>query len=234
MIRVVICDDEHATETIIRYFVQLNNLPIEIVGVAHNGLDAINVIRSTQPSLVFMDVMMPYLTGFEVIEKVSDIISPKHIVIITGYESFEFAQSALRLGACDIILKPLDFDQLSRAVNHAVGWKVTHSDLVNNVLEHIHNHLSEPITLECLANQFFCSEAHLSREFKKYMDCNIITYLRNVRMQTAVQLLSKNDLSVTEIAAQTGYTSLNGFYQAFRAYTGTTPAAYIKNAKSKE
>jgi len=230
MIRVVICDDEPATETIIRYFVQLHQLPIEIVGVAHNGLEAVKIIRQTLPSMVFMDVMMPYLSGFEVIEKVRDVVSPQHIIIITGYESFEFAQSALRLGACDIILKPLGFDQLAAAVDNAVGWRITSSDLVNEVLEYIHLHFAESITLELLAARFFCSQAHLSREFKKSMNCSLMTYLRNVRMQHAIKLLSEKELTMTEVAAKTGYASLNGFYQAFRAYTGTTPAAYIKDS----
>lgn len=65
MIRAVICDDEKAALNIIRYFIESANLPIEIVGMAENGRDALKLIRDLKPELAFMDIRMPYMDGFE-------------------------------------------------------------------------------------------------------------------------------------------------------------------------
>ena len=57
-----------------------------------------------EPGLVFMDNHMPYMNGFEVIQK----LQGSKVIIITAYDSFEYAQRALRLGASDILSKPIE------------------------------------------------------------------------------------------------------------------------------
>ena len=112
MIRAVICDDEKAALNIIRHFVEAETLPIEIVGTAQNGKDAWELIQREKPDLAFMDIHMPYMNGFEIIQKMTD----TKVIIITAYDSFEYAQRALRLGASDIISKPVEFEQLRQAI----------------------------------------------------------------------------------------------------------------------
>ncbi len=72
MIKAVICDDEKAALNIIRHFIEARKLPIEIVGTAENGRDAWNLIQSKRPDLVFMDIHMPYMNGFEIISRMKD------------------------------------------------------------------------------------------------------------------------------------------------------------------
>ena len=93
MIRAVICDDEKAAIKIIKYFVENTNLPIEIVGTAENGRDALNLIKDTKPDLAFMDINMPFLDGFEVIDQIEN----TKVIVITAYDSFAYAQKALRI-----------------------------------------------------------------------------------------------------------------------------------------
>ena len=69
MIRAVICDDEKAALNIIRHFLDAQKLPIEIIGTAENGRDAWSLIKREKPDLVFMDIHMPYMNGFEIIQK---------------------------------------------------------------------------------------------------------------------------------------------------------------------
>ena len=80
--------------------------PLEIVGHAYDGLQAADLIKKEKPDLVFMDVRMPFMDGFEVIEQMEGC----KVIIITAYDSFSYAQRALRLGASDILAKPIDFD----------------------------------------------------------------------------------------------------------------------------
>ena len=64
MIRAVICDDETASLAIIKYLIESEGLPIQIVGTALNGQSALELIRREEPDLAFMDIQMPKLNGF--------------------------------------------------------------------------------------------------------------------------------------------------------------------------
>lgn len=227
MIRAVICDDEKAALNIIRHFLDAEKLPIEIIGTAENGRDAWNLIQKEKPDLVFMDIHMPYMNGFEIIQKMKE----RKVIIITAYDSFEYAQKALRLGACDIISKPIEFGQLKQAIIRAVGWKFTGNEIVDTILAYIYEHYSEKIELETLAGITFCSESHLARVFKKYMGMTIVSYIHKVRIEKSIQLLEKGEVSVKEAAEAAGYQNLNNFYKYFKLYVGEPPACYVRRKK---
>lgn len=224
MIRAVICDDEKAAQNIIRHFVEAQILPVETVGTAENGREAWKIIQKEKPDLVFMDIHMPYMNGFEIIQKLTD----TKVIIITAYDSFEYAQKALRLGAMDILSKPIEFEQLKQAIVRAVGWKFTGNEIANTVLEYIHAHYYEKMELETLANYTFCSPSHIARVFKKHTGMTVISYVHKVRIEKSIEKMTEEGLSVKEAAEEVGYQSLNNFYKYFKQYTGMAPAAYLK------
>lgn len=227
MIRAVICDDEKAALNIIRHFIEKEKLPIQIVGTAENGRDAWNLIECQKPNLVFMDIQMPYMNGFEIIRKMKDC----KVIIITAYDSFEYAQKALRLGACDILSKPVDFEQLKAAIVRAVGWNFTANETVNTILAYIYQNYNEKIELNTLAGLTYCSVSHIARVFKKYTGLSIISYMHKVRIEKSVRLLEDQGISVKEAAEQVGYQNLNHFYKYFTQYMGMAPASYIKQRR---
>lgn len=230
MINAVICDDERAALNIIRHFIEAEKFPINIVGTAENGRDALNLIQCEKPDLVFMDIHMPYMNGFEIIQKVKN----TKVIIITAYDSFEYAQKALRLGACDIISKPIEFEQLKQAIIRAIGWEFTGNELVDHILVYIYSNYSQKIELEHLSKLTFCSESHIARVFKKHMGVSIISYVNKVRIDKAVQLLDQESISVKEAAERTGYQNLNNFYKYFKIYVGVTPAIYVQRGKDTQ
>lgn len=229
MIRAVICDDEKAALNIIRHFIEAEMLPIEIAGTAENGRDAWNLIQREKPDLVFMDIHMPYMNGFEIIQKLKD----SKVIIITAYDSFEYAQKALRLGAVDIILKPIDFQQLRQAIARAVGWNFTGNEVVDQTLAYLYEHYNDKIDLETLARQIFCSESHLARSFKKYTGMTVVSFVHKIRIEKSRHMLKEEGLSVKEAAERAGSQNLNHFYKYFKQYTGMTPAAYMKKNGSR-
>lgn len=222
MINAIIVDDEPAVAKIICHFIDKENLHIDIVGIATNGVEAIDLIENNDVQLVFLDIRMPFMDGFKVMEKVPD----KNFIIITAYDSFEYAQRALRLGAKDILLKPIEYEQLLQSITRAVGWKFTENDTLNEILEYINNNYHEQIDLTQLADQFYVSPSHISRLFKNYMNTNTISYINEVRIKRAIELLDEGELSIKEVAEATGYNSLNNFYKYFKLYTGLTPGEY--------
>lgn len=228
MVRAVICDDENASLTIIRYLIESEELPIEIVGTASNGQSALELIRREKPELAFLDIQMPKMDGFEVIEQLQGMKTK--IIIITVYNTFAYAQKALRLGVCDIIAKPINVSQLKEAVARAIGWNFTDSDPLNRALHYIHLHYADPINLNSLAQVSCCTPSHLAHLFRQHFDMPALSYIHKFRIAKAGQLLQEG-MSVQDAAWQTGYTSLNHFYKYFKLYQGMTPAAYrrIKN-----
>ena len=224
MAKAVICDDEEDSIDIIRYFIEKGHLPVEVAGTASNGLEAVKLIREVRPDIVFLDINMPLADGFDVIAKESGF----KYILITAYGSFEYAQKALRLGALDILSKPIDYRQFEDAVMKAVGYHPTGNEITDTALSYIHTHFAEHIELKDLADSAFCSEIHLSRTFKKVMGVNVVTYIHKVRIGEAVKLLDTREYTIQEVAEKTGYQSLNNFYKYFKEFMGCTPSAYLK------
>lgn len=228
MIKVVIADDEKAVSKIIQHFIEREKLPLQVEGIALDGESALRMIREKEPDLVFLDIKMPLLDGFEVMKAVQAMKLDVKIVIITAYESFEYAQRALRMGAMDIILKPIEYEQFTQALRRSVGWNFTANDLVNQVLEYIHTHYTEKIELQLLSEQFHVTASYLSKQFKRYVDTNLISYVNRIRIEHAVDLLKNEHNSIQEVARQVGYENVNYFYKKFREHTGHMPSDYLK------
>lgn len=230
MIKAVICDDEKVALNIIRHFIEAKKLPIEIAGTAENGRDAWNLIQCVKTDLVFMDIHMPYMNGFEIISKMKE----SKVIIITAYDSFEYAQRALRLGASDILSKPIEFEQLEQAIVRAVGWNFTGNEAVDTILAYIYEHYKEQIELDTLAELTFCTPSHIARLFKKYMGMTIISYVHKIRIEKSICLMQEKRMAIKEAAEAVGYQNLNHFYKYFHIQMGVTPAVYLKQGQKEE
>lgn len=227
MISAIIVDDEPAVARIIHHFVEKEKLPIRIVGTAENGLEALELFRQHEEiQLAFIDIHMPYMDGFKVIQAEPD----KDYIIVTAYDYFEYAQTALRLGARDILLKPIDHKKLIQSIKRVIGWNITENPVLNEILQYIDSHYSEKIDLSALAEEFFVSPSHISRLFKQHLDTTTLAYIHEVRIQKAIALLKTRDLAIKEVAEEVGYDSLNNFYKYFKLHTGLTPALYLQGS----
>ncbi|MCZ6521037.1 MAG: LytTR family DNA-binding domain-containing protein [Bacteroidetes bacterium] len=114
-IRTAIIDDEPiARERVIRY---LETDPeIKVVGEAGRGKAAVEFLKNKRPELIFLDIKMPDLNGFQVIEKLATDYSP-YVVFITAYDSY--AIKAFEVNAIDYLLKPYDKDRFYQSLNKA-------------------------------------------------------------------------------------------------------------------
>ena len=110
---VLIIDDEHLARQIIRNFLGEDE-QVQIVGECENGFEGFKQINELQPDLVFLDVMMPKLTGFEMLELVE---SPPAIIFSTAYD--EYAIKAFEQNAVDYLLKPYSRDRFNEALGKA-------------------------------------------------------------------------------------------------------------------
>src|SRR5947208_4073960 len=114
-IRALIADDEALARKFIRRMLK-DNHDVEIVGECSNGKDAIAMIRKQNPDVVFLDVQMPEMDGFAVLESIGVDLLPE-IIFTTAYE--QYAIRAFELHALDYLLKPFDQGRFRDAIKYA-------------------------------------------------------------------------------------------------------------------
>lgn len=114
-LRILIVDDEPIARTGIRVFLEAEP-GITIVGECSNGLEAVAAIREHTPDLVFLDVQMPGLSGFDVVEAIGTTHMPA-IIFVTAYD--QYALQAFEAQALDYLLKPFNRERLLRAFQRA-------------------------------------------------------------------------------------------------------------------
>ena len=108
--KALIVDDERLARNELKRLLE-DYKQIEIIGEASNGPEAIEFIDSKKPDLVFLDIQMPGMTGFEVLEQVSVV---SNVIFVTAYD--EYAIKAFEVNALDYVLKPVDPDRLKKAI----------------------------------------------------------------------------------------------------------------------
>ena len=115
MIRAIIVDDEpYCCEALATLLEDITDL--EMISVYHNAADALAAIKKYSPDLVFLDVEMPKMNGFEMLEQLPSVNF--EIIFTTSYD--QYALRAIRFSAIDYILKPVDSEELQKAVQKVI------------------------------------------------------------------------------------------------------------------
>ena len=114
-IRTVIVDDEEPARLVLREFLSEHD-DIKIIAECANGFDAVKAITESKPDLVILDIQMPKLNGFEVLELIEQQPS---IIFATAFN--QFAVKAFEVHAVDYLLKPFSKERLAEALDHAKG-----------------------------------------------------------------------------------------------------------------
>jgi DNA-binding LytR/AlgR family response regulator len=133
LLRAVVVDDEQLAREELCY--ALDEVGgVEVVAEAGNGLEALDAVGRHDPDLVFLDVQMPGLTGFEVAKKLIDREPPVTVIFVTAYD--QHAIQAFEVNAVDYLLKPIDSQRVETAVARA-RRRVTPDAPLNDQLERI-------------------------------------------------------------------------------------------------
>ncbi len=115
-LKLIIADDEHRVCQLIENILPWEEYGIEITGKAYNGIDAFQLIQNEQPDIVITDIRMPGYNGITLIEKSKENYPDTSFIIISGYRDFEYAQSAIKFGAEDYLLKPVSKEELEQII----------------------------------------------------------------------------------------------------------------------
>lgn len=115
MLKAIIIDDEPDNVKLLALQLKMYCPAVVVVAACTKSKDGLVKIRELQPDLVFLDIEMPVMNGFELLEQVSDV--PFQVIFVTAYD--KFAVKAFKYSALDYLLKPVDANELSLAVAKA-------------------------------------------------------------------------------------------------------------------
>lgn len=120
MYKVVVVEDEEIARKGIIFTINWDALNCMIAGEAANGEEGAEVIRRLSPDIIVTDLKMPRMDGVEMIAKLREQGNRAKFIILTAYGDFKYAQSAVKLGVSDYLLKPLKDGDLEQAVTRII------------------------------------------------------------------------------------------------------------------
>lgn len=173
--KVLLVDDEEEVMNVIEHKIDWERLGFEVIGKAQNGVKALEVAEKAQPDVVITDIKMPYMDGLELARRLKEDNPSVRIMILTGFDEFEYAKEAVHLEVEEYVLKPVNSNELSDCMMRLKQNLDKERDEKLNV-QKLQQYYME--SLELLQTNFFCSliEGRVQDgEVDKYMDAYQIT-----------------------------------------------------------
>ncbi|MGG7619042.1 response regulator transcription factor [Bacillus coreaensis] len=119
--KVVIADDEKLILKNLAQIIDWHGLDCEIIGTAENGQEALGIIGNHGADLLLTDISMPEMSGIDLLKTLNQIDHKPMVILISGYDDFEYAKEGIKNNAFDYILKPIDYDELEDCVKRALN-----------------------------------------------------------------------------------------------------------------
>lgn len=253
MLKVVVVEDEVLVRKGIVLTVDWAAVGCAVVGEACNGEEGLEVIDRYKPDLIVTDIKMPRLDGIGMVERLRQAGNEAYVIILTAYSEFTYAQSAIRLGAVEYLLKPFRDGELEAVIQRIqrreresgpqqCAPKVCvptvqdptqeKSKYVMETLTYLSEHYNDPeISVTSIAGHLGVSESHLSHVFKKETSYTLTGYLTSFRMHKAMELLRDCRVRVYEAAERVGYRDITYFSSIFKKTVGMSPSEYQKRSQ---
>jgi len=184
MIRSIIIDDEKNCIDSLAFDLRKNFPQIELIDTCTSPKQGLMSIRKQKPDLVFLDVQMPWMNGFEMLEMLDEIDFA--IIFTTAYD--QFAAKAFRLSAIDYLLKPVDLNDLKEAVQKATD-KIDQKSGKANIDNLLHN-INNPEAKQRVA--------FAGREGYEFIEIPSIVYAQAEGAYTHVFLTNKRKLIISK------------------------------------
>ncbi|MDQ0861743.1 DNA-binding response regulator [Bacillus sp. V2I10] len=220
---ILLVDDEPLELEQLEYIIQ-HRFPYWTIHKAIDASKALKVIHEHPISLALLDIQLPGKSGIDLgLELKSQ--KKLDIVMVTAFQSFDYAQASIRLGAKDYITKPIIEEELCKILEN-----YQHSDVQSHIIQEainiIHEQYSQKLSLSFLANQIHINSAYLSRKFHEEMKISFSEYLNEYRIEMAKQLLQDSEKSISSISEECGFNSQHYFSVLFKKQTGLSPREY--------
>lgn len=120
--KALIVDDEKMIRIGIQKVIRWEEIGIEQVFTAASGKEAYEIVEEEKPEIMVTDINMAEMSGLDLIELVKSIVPEMRIIVLTGYDRFEYARQCLRLSVQEFLLKPIDEEVLTQTLKKQVQY----------------------------------------------------------------------------------------------------------------
>lgn len=249
MYTAVIAEDSKPILRNIEALMRSTELPVRIVFMASNGLDALEYIRAHPVDILLTDIRMPKLDGLALIGQCREVNPALKAVLISGYSDFEYTRKALNLQVFDYLLKPVERQQLAEVMQRLVAHleeqqagsrkglpelltaseqrPKSSEELFRQLEQYLQEHLYSQLSIAEVALQFHVSPSYISRIFKRHSQRTFVHYYMQLKITEACRLIAaRPELKVKELAEALAFTDQHYFSKVFKEYTGVSPSEY--------
>jgi AraC-like DNA-binding protein len=232
---ILIADDEPGVLDVLAEIIQGAGRAWRVLK-ARDGQEALSLIRQENPELVILDLLMPELDGFGVLKVMQKdkLLHKIPVIVLTGQSLSDDDMLRLNRGVTAILSKDVYRAEetlafIVEALDHFPKLGTARQRLARRAAAYIHEHFSERITRDEIADNLGVNKDYLTRCFHAEMGITPTSYLRRFRLNQAKILLGGSDKNITEVALAVGYSDSNYFSRAFREETGMSPSTYRQN-----
>ena len=160
MLKVLLTDDEYSQRGYLRNIIDWSSEGFEIVGEAGNGLEALTAMEKLKPDLMFLDINMPEMDGLQLLKKINEMDKQIRVVIISGFDAFEYAREAMEYGVKNYLLKPVNEVELLKIIKkikYDIGMEKNNRFELSKLYEKLSQSmplLREKFLLELISGRF--------------------------------------------------------------------------------
>ncbi len=255
-LRLLIVEDEDD----IRDYLQLQLGEEYRINTCRNGKEAYDSILSKPPHIIISDVMMPEMDGLTLCRKIKQNININHIpvILLTAKSRLEDKVEGMEIGADAYCVKPFNIEILKSTITNLIQnrhllqtkfsgvqeqndkiqkieIKTADEILMEKIMKTINDNISNPnLNVETLAQQVGISRVHIYRKLKELTNLSARDFIKNIRLKQSATLLMQKNLTISDIAYATGFTTLSHFSSSFKEMYGVSPTEYRLNNEGKE
>ena len=157
MYKIVIVDDESIIRRGLSQNIDWNSLGYEVIGTASDGEEGLEMMKTLKPDIVISDIRMPVMDGLEMVRQARRQRLPCKAILMSGYEDFRYAQTAINLKVEKYLLKPIDNENLIKVVKRVTRQIDAERQLEHQISESMpllrHNFVSRLLSGRLTAEQ---------------------------------------------------------------------------------
>ncbi len=246
MKNILIVDDEKYVRLGLRTLIERSGFCTGKIIECKNGMEALEQLELYAFDLILSDIKMPLMDGITLLTHITEKkLSDAFLVMISGYDDFNYAVSAMRQGACEYLLKPVEreaFQELLEKLDQELEQKAladvkpiseiephqNKQQKIQIAITYIREHYSEDMNMAVVSNAVSMNYTFFSETFKEVTGKSFVDYVKDVRIHMAKKLLRTTGLPIAQVASQVGFKDDKHFSKTFKVETGVTPSEYKK------
>lgn len=205
---------------------------------ARHGKEAIATAVGNKIDLILLDLMMPGMDGFAVLEALCAGVDTRDIpvIVLTAQILSETDMARLSQGVISVLSKGVfslheTMENIQAVLTNRRKPGSEAQRLMRSAMAYIHTHYAKPISRENIAQHVGISPGHLNRCFNQELQISPMTYLTRYRLNQAKTLLTDSELSVADVSEKVGFADVDYFGRVFRQEMGVSPGAYRRGKR---